>query len=136
MKKVSILILVSMVVLMLCAHGAEAQNVHIGLHYVYTDNIYAALSFSGSTAIASGSIEAVANNRKTNIYVELQRDTDEGWKKAASWSDSGGSSASAGGNHSAISGQSYRVYAIGRIYDLDGNLLETATKYSSAKTCP
>ena len=102
--------------------------------YTHTQKIEALLSLSGSTASAAGRITP-SGSYDSKVTVQLQRGKDNKWTTIATWTGSCDSGTSKVGGEKAITkGYDYRVKVTGRVYDSDGKLAETVTKYSSTKS--
>lgn len=101
--------------------------------YTLTTSIGASLSISGGTARVAGMVGAKYNGSNCSIKVSLQKKGSDGvWRSVKSWTSSGTSSASAGGNYSVSSG-SYRTCVTATItYNGES---EHPYKYSATRTC-
>lgn len=111
-----------------------SNDTSIEPRYMYTGKITASLSLSGSTASAAGRITP-SGEYETRITVCLQKGSGTSWTTIATWNGncSCGSS-EAGGIKTLTKGYDYRVAVTGRVYNSNGTLLETVTKYSLTKT--
>ena len=90
-------------------------------------SIRANLSFKGDTALSSGGVtpQSYDGDWMARINVYLQRKEDGVWKNVDSWNGSKvNGMAAAGGEVTVAKGYSYRTYAVGRIYNKAGVLLE------------
>ena len=87
----------------------------------------------GDTAFSSGSVapQSYGSDWTSRINVYLQRKEDGVWKNVDSWNGSKvNGTAAAGGEVTVEKGYSYRTYAVGRIYNKEGVLLERVTATS------
>lgn len=101
--------------------------------YTLTSSITASLSISAGTAKATGIVGAMYSGASCTIKVTLQRRDSNGvWRGIKSWTKSGTSSVSAGGNYSVSSG-SYRTCVTATV-TYNGQS-EHPYKYSGTKTC-
>ena len=66
-----------------------------------------------------------------SLTVSLQQYTDSGWETIDEWSENGNTYGTFSETYSPERGQKYRIRAHVRVYDDDGSLIETATKYSA-----
>ena len=117
-------------VLLVLSLIGQADTERETFRYTYIYAIRANLSISGTSATVSGQI-LPRTPLPTDITVSLQEYQSDGtWSTVASWSDSNPAGESqAGGTVSVSSTSTYRAYVVGHVYDSDGILLETATKY-------
>lgn len=121
-------------VLIVAMTGAAFADVRIRPCYMYVDEIRAHLSIQAGTAKVSGSVFPSGGFR-TTVIVRLQRESSTGlWTTIDTWSGSNRSGRSeAGGTKTLICGHNYRVCVTGKVYDENGTLLETVSKYSATK---
>ena len=127
MKKVSIILLCAMIVVSAFASSiAESKSVQ----YTHIAMITAGLTINGGTATVSGSVMPKRNYR-TSVTVNLQIELNDGtWSTVATWSGSNNAGYSeAGGTESVLSGESYRTYVIGYVYNSTGVVIDSATAY-------
>ncbi len=122
-------------VLALSAVAAAHAEGDIMLCYDYVSSVNASLNINSGTADVLGKVYT-GKNLKTSITVRLQRENSSGkWVTIETWTGSDESGLCiAGGTRALISGYNYRVYVIGRVYDDEGTLIETAYKYSPTKS--
>ena len=66
-----------------------------------------------------------------SLTVDLQQYIDGSWEDIDSWTENGSSGGTFSTTASLERGQKYRVRAYLRVYDDNGSLIETATKYSA-----
>lgn len=101
--------------------------------YTLTASITASLSISGGTAKVAGRVGSMYSGANCSIKVTLQKKDSNGtWHGIKSWTNSGTSSTSAGGNYSVSSG-SYRTCVTATItYNGES---EHPYKYSATRTC-
>lgn len=127
-RKISLILMVSA---LLCSGIAMSDE--ISPRYAYTDYIDASLEFSNGRAISIGSIFAYGM-RATSVEVRLQQYFENDWRTIGLWtgSSSGGTS-EAGGSEEIDTGFEYRTYTRGKVYDSNGNVLETVNFYSDVK---
>ena len=120
--------------MLICAICIPAiADTEISPQYSHTKSIRANLSFKGDTALSSGSVapQSYDSDWTARINVYLQRKEDGVWKNVDSWSGSKvNGMAAAGGEVTVAKGYSYRTYAVGRIYNKEGVLLERVTATS------
>lgn len=140
MKKVlsillSVLFVVTVVTPVFCLATEEESYVppEIIDEYTLTSSIGASLSINGSTARATGIVGAKYPGASCSIKVTLQKKDSSGvWRGVKSWTNSGTTSVSAGGNYTVSSG-SYRTCTTATItYNGES---EYTFKYSATKTC-
>lgn len=121
--------------LALSAVGAAHAEDGIMPCYDYVSSVHASLNIDSGTASAVGKVY-VGKKMQTSITVRLQRENSNGkWVTIVTWT--GGDESGlciAGGTRALISGYNYRVYVIGRVYDDEGTLIETAYRYSPTKS--
>ena len=115
---------------------AAADEVKIGgYRYDYIDTVAAGLIISGAIATCSGAGRGVYSYTTTHIQVTLTRKTSSQttWTPIASWtaSASGTTFTLVEQTHSVVSGYSYRVVVRCQIKNSDGQVLETAYRYST-----
>ena len=98
----------------------EQMDVHdttgnIGLRYVYTNQVFAYLSFSGDTAYCGGSVNP-SGQYGTTVRVSLYKRNGSVWSFIKSWSGSAtnGNTASASGTVT-VSAGTYKVTTRGNI---------------------
>jgi len=121
-------ILVCLVYLVVFTVNATAEG--INPRYAFARRISAELRLSNGTAEVSGKITP-NGGYETQITVRLQRYNNGGWETLSYWTGHNANGTSeAGGTRYVLEGHDYRAYAIGKVYDGNGNLLETATGYS------
>jgi len=121
-------ILVCLVYLVVFTVNATAEG--INPRYAFARRISAELRLSNGTAEVIGKITP-NGGYETRVTVRLQRCDDGSWVTLSTWTDHNtNGSSEAGGTRSITTGHDYRAYAIGKVYDGNGNLLETATGYS------
>ena len=105
------------------------------LQYKAITLISAGINISDGKATYTGTVVGGNKNAKTYMTVKLQRQSSTGgdWVTIASGSDfaEGTGSAFVSKTKSVSKGYNYRTSVIVRIYDEDGNLIETATKNSA-----
>ena len=122
--------------MLICAICIPAiADTEISPQYSHTKSIRANLSFKGDTALSSGSVapQSYDSDLTARINVYLQRKEDGVWKNVDSWNGSRvNGMAEAGGEVTVAKGYSYRTYAVGRIYNKEGVLLERVTATSSS----
>ncbi len=84
--------------------------------YTYTGSISCNLSFSGSNAICSGSIQPTGDY-PVSIVVSLYYLSDSGWTHLRSWYSkaTGGSTAAAGGSCAATESGTYKLTVSGNV---------------------
>lgn len=97
--------------------------------------LQANLSISSGSASCSGRIRATDQTQSSKLSLSLQKRASGSstWTTVATWTDtaSGTSYAVVSKSISVSRGFSYRVRATGRVYNSNGTLLETGTKYST-----
>lgn len=126
-KVVSVLLCVLFGLIGMCS--AIADN-DIQPRYTCTKVINADLVFNDGSASAWGEV-IPHDSYETRITVNLQRCDDGTWVSLSVWTGHNTNGKSeAGGTRNISTGHDYRVYVIGKVYDTNGNLLETVTKYS------
>lgn len=86
----------------------------------------------GKTGNISCSIRTT--NYDYSLSVDLQQYIDGSWEDIDSWSEDGYRTGIFSASSSLERGQKYRVRAYVEVYDDSGNVIETATKYSSTVT--
>ena len=120
--------------MLICAICIPAiADTEISPQYSHTKSIRANLSFKGDTALSSGSVapQSYGSDWTSRINIYLQRKEDGVWKNVDSWNGSRvNGMAGAGGEVTVEKGYSYRTYAVGRIYNKTGVLLERVTATS------
>lgn len=91
---------------------------------------FASISISGGNVKAVASVIKLSQDYTVSTSVSLQKQVNSTWKNEVSAAGTRNASASA----SAIKGVTYRAYAICKIYDSSGNLIETLTPVSETRT--
>lgn len=92
--------------------------------------IWAALSFSNGKAIGDGTVKKIKAGCTASTTVYVQAKSGNTWITKASGSGSREASAS----YTAQKGIEYRAYAIAKIYDSNGEQIDTVKAYSSSST--
>lgn len=127
--------LVMCLALLLSITGTVHAEEEVMPCYAYICSINVKFSISGGIVTAVGEIKP-QDGQHTSVTVRLQRENSAGtWTTIETWTGSNAAGKSeAGGTRALISGYNYRVYVIGRVYDDEGTLIETAYKYSPTKS--
>lgn len=104
------------------------QPIQTGISPRYTNisRFSAVLTSSGNITCQ---VQTVAYDY--SLTVDLQQNIDGSWEDIDSWEDSGYLTGRFSTTVSLERGQKYRIRAYVRVYDDDGALIETATKYST-----
>lgn len=127
-RKLLVCIVVSMLVIGCIAGTVYAAKVLPGDSptYTYTSTIIVGLDVSGGVASVSADITPHNLSNKSSIRAYLQK-YDNGWKSIKSWYSGKCTGYSyVNETYSVPSGYSYRVYAVGRVYNSSGDTtLET-----------
>lgn len=96
--------------------------------YTYVSSVRATLSINTTTGITTCTGGIVAKNvQPVKVVVSLQKDMGTYWKTITSWSGTGTMSTEITNRYAVASGNTYRVYTAGYVYDSNNNLLESAT---------
>ncbi len=84
----------------------------------------------------TGAVSCViqTSNCDYSLSVDLQQYIDGSWEDIDSWSEDGYRSGTFSASSSLERGQKYRVCAYVEVYGDSGDIIETATKYSSTVT--
>lgn len=107
----------------------EQTQMEISPRYIAITQFIPTLSKTGRI---SCSIRTV--NYDYSISIDLQQYIDGSWEDIDSWSEDGYRSGTFSASSSLERGQKYRIRAYVEVYDDSGDLIETATKYSSTVT--
>ena len=128
MKRI-ITILVALTLLIALALPVSAQsNQYVQPRYTYVSDVHASLSINTSTGIATctGGVSA-KDFQPVEVVVYLQQDMGSYWKTIASWTGTGTMDIEITNRYAVYSGETYRVFAAGYVYDTNHNLLESAS---------
>ena len=140
MKRILCTILAIILVMTELGIAAADEVEKGGYRYDYTNFVIADLGISGTTASCYGGGRGVYSYTTTHIQVTLTRKTSSQttWTPIASWtaSASGTTFALVEQTHSVVSGYSYRVVVRCQIKNSDGQVLETAYRYSTICNVP
>lgn len=102
--------------------------------YSYISSISCSTSISGNTVSFIGGANGSSNDTSTVVLVSLQRklSSSSAWSTVETHRSTGSAGAIVGysGTATADTGYDYRTYVWCKIYDADGNLLESKTKTS------
>ena len=111
-----------------CGEPAETDEsiTEISPRYTNISRFTVSLTSSGSI-----SCRIQTSNCNYSLTIDLQQRIDGSWEDIDSWSDDGYRSGTFSTTASLERGQKYRVRAYLRVYDDNGSLIETATKYSA-----
>ncbi len=111
-----------------CGEPAETDEsiTEISPRYTNISRFTVSLTSSGSI-----SCRIQTSNCNYSLTIDLQQRIDGSWEDIDSWSDDGYRSGTFSTTASLERGQKYRVRAYLRVYDDNGTLIETATKYSA-----
>lgn len=121
------------VVILAAIFGCSALAGEIMPRYVYTNYVDAGLKFENGRAYSTGSIFPY-DFRATSVEVRLQQYYENDWRTIGLWTDSSSAGLSdAGGSEEIDRGFEYRTYTRGKVYDSNGNVLETIHFYSDVK---
>lgn len=105
----------------------------IGPQWDYLNKISTGLNINTSgVANATGSA-TLYNGDNVSIELNLQQLKSNGWTTIKTWTGSDTNSCTVSGYYAVYSGYDYRVEAIARIYDGNGNKLEEDKIYSPIK---
>lgn len=108
------------------AEPDESIQAEISPRYTNISRFTVSLTSSGSI-----SCRIQTSNCNYSLTIDLQQRIDGSWEDIDSWSDDGYRSGTFSTTASLERGQKYRVRAYLRVYDDNGTLIETATKYSA-----
>ncbi len=89
------------------------------------------LVISPSGTISCTDTVSLKNGYSANITWELKHGTGNTLSKLSSWTASGKGEITLSKGRQAIRGYSYQLKATAKVYDSNGNYIETAVKYSS-----
>lgn len=110
---------------------AAVNEADVSPLYDYATYVQASLEISGGTATVESRAKAIGYDISTTTC--LQRKMDDRWVTIKTWNRSGNSSAFLSETRALTQGYTYRSYVKVKIYDQDGNVIETAKKYSNSK---
>lgn len=105
--------------------------------YSYISTLSAGLSISSSgTATATGSISPKESGLKTTVSVTLKKQNGSSWSTyGGAWSNSGtGYSGTSASGSKTLEAGTYKVVVVGKVYDANGNLLESDTVESPTRS--
>lgn len=134
MKKLICLVLCMAMSLAMVNVAMAETTVIVQPKYSHTLLITVSFNLTAGIARAAGEIQP-RDDYETRVTVRLQQKVGNSWITLETWTghkDPGTSEA--GGTRSVDLGYSYRVYVIGRVFDDNGYVLETVSKYSDVKT--
>lgn len=103
----------------------EAIQMEISPRYTNISRFTVSLTRSGSISCR---VQTTACDY--SLTVDLQQNIDGSWEDVDTWEEGGSLTGSFSTTASLERGQKYRVRAYLRVYDDNGTLIETATKYS------
>lgn len=108
-----------------------ANEADVSPLYDYAKYVQVSLEISGGTATVDSRVKAAGYDISTTTC--LQRKTDDRWVTIKTWNRSGNSSVFLSETRALTQGYAYRSYVKVKIYDQNGNVIETAKKYSNSK---
>ena len=111
-----------------CGEPAETDEsiTEISPRYTNISRFTVSLTRSGSI-----SCRVQTTSYDYSLTVDLQQNIDGSWEDVDTWEEDGSLTGSFSTTASLERGQKYRVRAYLRVYDDNGSLIETATKYSA-----
>lgn len=128
------LVVVLMVMMLLGTYVSAIAEETATPYYTYTSILRVSFEIGSGRATAGGSI-CPKNNQATKVVVKLQQNIDGTWRTIGEWSSQCSSGTSEViGSEEIDHGYDYRVYVYGTVHDSNGNVIETATKYSAIKS--
>ena len=102
--------------------------------YYYTESTGVELSFDGNGNALCWATCVADTGYTSEVVCKLQRKSGSNWITVKTWTDTGGLSAWVEETWPVTSGNTYRTYAIFRIYNSSGTLVESTNDYQSG-TC-
>lgn len=135
MKRV-ISLLLAMVMsfgLSVSASAVELEQNPIMPRYTYIASTLTDIYIEESTNISSSEAFFVAYDQTLELQIELklQRYNNSKWNTVKTWTSSGYGEAYIRKDWAVPSGYTYRAYATFKVYDSNGNLIESVSHYDS-----
>lgn len=128
MKRIiSILLICTLFIALAIPVSAESYP-SVQPRYTYVSSVRATLSINRTTGIATCTGGVIAKSvYPVEVVVYLQKDMGTYWETITSWSGTDTISIEITNRYAVASGNTYRVYTAGYVYDSNNNLLESAT---------
>ena len=130
MKRFLSLALAIMLMLTFAATVSAEQAVNPRYLYITETNTGIRLNSSTGAVICEASART-QNNMEIQIECKLQRFNNSKWNNVKTWTASGTGSASISKSWSVPGGYDYRIYATYKVYDSNGNCVETVNRQDS-----
>ena len=128
MKRIISILLICTLFIALAVPVAAESYPSVQPRYTYVSSVRATLSINRTTGIATCTGGVIAKSVKpVKVVVYLQKDMGTYWETITSWSGTGTMSTEITNRYAVASGNTYRVYTAGYVYDSNNNLLESAT---------
>lgn len=100
---------------------------------IYLSDATCTLSFNTSTGAATCTARAATiENLEIQMECKLQRYNNNKWNNAKTWNVSGMECATLNKTWTVPGGYDYRLYVTIKVYDSNGNCIETATRQDTA----
>lgn len=111
----------------------EQAQTPIMPRYAYIAATLVDISINQSTNVTTSEAHFITYDADLELQVEvkLQRYNNSKWNTVKTWTGSGYGDAYVGEKWAVPSGYTYRAYATFRVYDSDGNLIESVSRYDS-----